>query len=98
MSSEVQPINPSTIGPLAQMKGMVRKSFEFPKGLITFRESKKCLNQMSSRKTPMEESYVSQNVVFEILQYDCHQIQLLYGLYKHIINTFSNYNIRYTEN
>ena len=35
----------------------------------------------------MEESYVSQGVVFEILQYDCHQIQLLYGLYKHIINT-----------
>ena len=30
----------------------------------------------------MEESYVSQGVVFEILQYDCHQIQLLYGLYK----------------
>ena len=46
----------------------------------------------------MEESYVSQGVVFEILQNDCHQIQLLYGLYKHIINTFSNYNIRHTEN
>ena len=32
----------------------------------------------------MEESYVSQGVIFDILQYDCQQIQLLYGLYKHI--------------
>ena len=41
----------------------------------------------------MEESYVSQGVIFDILQYDCQQIQLLYGLYKHIF-----YLQHYTEN
>ena len=46
----------------------------------------------SQNSKSMEESYVSQGVIFDILQYDCQQIQLLYGLYKHIINTFSIYN------
>ena len=41
----------------------------------------------------MEESYVSQGVVFEILQNDCHQIQLLYGLYKHIIRKTNKHGI-----